>query len=162
METSDVRSIDAIRSLRGAVLELAHDWDLALQEIQFSTHRVQEHFATTLPAYWKNQTRVAEQSLAEAQNNLSRQTGIASGSTTPAISDSKNRVQLAKRRLAQCEEKQRAASKIAIQIEQASQELAGPVAEVLGHSSTTLPGAAEFLAKLIGHLDQYAEHPQPD
>jgi len=157
METSDVQSIDSIRSLRGAVLELGHDWDMAVQEIQFSTHRIKEHFTATLPAYWKSQTRAAEQSLAEAKNNLSRQAGVSSDGNSPATSEARQRVQLAKRRLALCEDKQRAALKIALQLEQACQELAGPIAEVLGHSSTTLPGAAGFLETLIGHLDQYAE-----
>ncbi len=157
METSDVRSIDAIRALRGAVLELGHDWDLALQQIRFSMHRVEEQFTTVLPAYWKSQSRVAEQTLAEAINNHSRQQGISSDGNAPALSEARHRVQVAKNRLSECEDKRRKAAKLAIQIELACQELAGPIAEVVDHSSNTLPTAADFLAKQIGFLDQYTE-----
>ena len=157
METSDVRSIEAIRALRGAVLELGHDWDLALQQIRFSMHRVEEQFTTILPAYWKSQTRAAEQTLAEAINNHSRQQGISADGNAPALSEARHRVQVAKNRLAVCEDKRRKAAKLAIQIELACQELAGPIAEVVDHSGTTLPNAADFLAKLIGFLDQYTE-----
>ena len=161
METSDVRSIDAIRDLRNAVLELGHNWDLALQQIRFSMHRVEEQFTTVLPAYWKSQTRAAEQTLAEAINNLSRQQGISSDGNAPALSEARHGVQVAKNRLSVCEDKSRKAAKLAIQIELACQELAGPIAEVVDHSGNTLPSAADFLAKLIGFLDQYTESTGP-
>ena len=95
--------------------------------------------------------------LSEALDNLSRQQGNSADGQAPAVSDAKQRVQLAKRRLVVCEGKFRAAKTIAVKIEQACQELQGPLAEIVGHVSVTLPGAAEKLAVLIGHLEQYAE-----
>jgi hypothetical protein len=157
METSDVRSIDSLRLLRGAVLELAHNWDLALQQIRFSMHRIEGHFASDMPNHWKHETRLAEQRLAEALDNLSRQQGNATDGNAPALTEAKQRVQLARRRLVLCEEKLRAAKKISIQIEQMCKDLSGPLAEVTAHVDLNLPGGAEKLARLIGHLDRYAE-----
>lgn len=157
MESSDVRSIESLRLLRNAVGELSNDWTIALQQIKSSMHRTQEHFLTIMPAYWKQQTRIAEQKLAEAQDNLSRQHGTSASGQAPAVTEAKQRVQAAKRRLNLCEEKFRLASKIAIQFDYACQELAGPIAEVVAHASVTLPNAAGDLAVLTGHLDRYAE-----
>jgi hypothetical protein len=157
METSDVRSIESLRMLRTAIGILANDWEVALQQIRASIHRTEDHFSNRMPEYWKNQTRAAEQKLSEALNNLSHQQGNASSGQAPAVTEAKQRVQLAKRRLADCEEKVRLAAKVAIQFETACQELAGPIAEVVGHTSVTLPNAAGHLAVLISHLDRYAE-----
>lgn len=157
METSDVRSIESLRTLRTAIGDLANDWDMALQQIRASIHRTEEHFSTRMPEHWKSQTRAAEQKLSEALNNLSHQQGNASSGQSPAVTEAKQRVQLAKRRLAVCEEKLRLAAKVAIQFEHACQELAGPIAEVVGHTNVTLPNAAGHLAVLISHLDRYVE-----
>jgi hypothetical protein len=161
MSTSDVRSIDSLRELRLAMRGLAHDWDQSIQQIRFSMHRVEEHFTTTLPNYWHDQTRKAEQKLAEATDNLSRQQGNATDGNAPAVTEAKQRVQKAKRRLALCEEKWRAAKRISLKMEQACTELAGPLAEVMAHAEVTLPRGAEDLASLIAHLDRYAETASP-
>jgi len=157
METSDVRSIDSLRSLHAAIVALGSRWDGATQQIRSSTHRIDEHFSNTMPAYWKQQTNVAGQTLAEAENNLSRQHGNNASGQAPALTEAKLRVQKAKRRLDQCETKYHLSRKIALQFDRMSQELAGPLAEVASHCENTLPHAAVELAALIGHLDRYAE-----
>lgn len=157
METSDVRSIESLRLLRIAMAELTHDWDASLQQIRFAMHRIQEHFSSVMPAYWNQQTRIAEQKLTEALNNLSGQQGNSGEGRAPAISEAKQRVQRARRRLEVCESKRRAAANVAIHIERACQELLGPVAEVTAHVNTTLPSASAKLATLVGHLERYAE-----
>lgn len=161
MATSDVRSIESLRWFRTAIGELEHNWDVSLQQIRSSMHRIQEHFSSTMPGYWKQRTRIAEQQLTEAMDNLTRQQGNSGEGRAPAISEAKQRVQKARRRLELCEAKQRKAANIAIHIERACQELLGPVAEVTGHVNTTLPNAALHLATLIGHLERYAEANAP-
>lgn len=160
MASSDVRSIDSLRGLRSAVLELAHDWDLSLQQIRFAMHRIEEHFGHVMPSYWKQETRLAEQRLTEAMDNLSRQQGNTTDGNAPALTEAKQRVQLARRRLAFCEEKSRTAKKISLQVEQMCKDLSGPLAEATGHVSVNLPAGAEKLAQWIGHLDRYAEKPR--
>jgi hypothetical protein len=157
MGNSDVQSIDSLRELQLAMRALAHDWDQSIQQIRFAMHRVEEHFTNTLPGYWKDQTRKAEQKLTEATDNLSRQQGNATDGHAPALTEAKQRVQKAKRRLTLCEEKWRAAKKISLKMEQACTELAGPLAEVMAHAEVTLPGGANALASLIAHLDRYAD-----
>ncbi|MGV3486938.1 MAG: hypothetical protein ACO1RT_21160 [Planctomycetaceae bacterium] len=162
MSTSDVRSIESLRSLHHAIGLLAHDWDGALQQLRRAAERVREHFAVEMPAYWKQQTRAAEQKLTQALDNLSSQQGNSTEGRAPSLSEAKQRVQLARRRLTLCEAKLRAANNIAIHIELACQELAGPLAEVSGQANTSLPNAALKLESLIGHLEQYAELSKPD
>jgi hypothetical protein len=160
METSDVRSIDALRDLKSHVIELSADWDLAIQQIKSTVQRVEGHFNTEMKAYWTQQTRQAEQKLAEAQNNLSRQQGNANTGQTPAVTEARQRVESMKRRLKLCEEKSRLAAQIAIHYERISRELAGPLADMTGHAATNLPMAASHLERFIGHLDRYTDRAQ--
>ncbi len=71
-DSSDVRSIDALRDLQASLLALSERWDGSLQQIKFTMHRVEEHFKHKMPTYWTQQLRLAEQKLTEAQDNLSR------------------------------------------------------------------------------------------
>ncbi len=157
MATSDVRSIDSLRNLKAGLVELAHQWDGSLQQIKVSLHRIEEHFSVERPAYWKKEVRKAEQTLTEAMDNLSSQQGNASDGNGPALSEARQRVQIAKRRLEWCEEKLRAAKRIAIQVDRICQEVAGPIADVSSHVEVSLPRAASTLAEWVGHLDRYTE-----
>jgi len=155
MDTSDVRSIDSLRDLKASLVLFASDSDNSVQQIRSSLHRVAEHFSVTMPAYWKQQTRIAEQKLSESLDNLSNQRGSSSQSASPSASDAKQRVDLATRRLKLCEEKQRLAHTVAIQFGHIQHTLAGPIAEVAAQATDILPAAAIHLATLIDHLDQY-------
>lgn len=159
-DSSDVRSIDALRELQASLLALAERWDGSLQQIKFTMHRVEEHFKHKMPTYWTQQLRLAEQKVTEAQDNLSRLRGTAGPDHAPAATEAKQRVNLCRRRLSLCEAKLRAARAVAAKVDGVSDDLSGPIAQGFQHVQVTLPGAARELSHLIEVLDQYHDRPR--
>ncbi len=160
MSSSDVRSIESLRRLREVLASLSGDWTEVLQQIRYTVRRIEEHFGSQWPAYWRRETTQAEASLSEAMDNLSRMQSTGSGASHPAT-EAEQRVHAARRRLAQCQAKQTLAKRAALATEKACQSLAGPLAEVSLHAEVNLPKAAAELATLIDHLDRYAAIESP-
>lgn len=156
MSTADVRSIDSLGQLRQTLLALSADWSDCLHQIKYAARRIEERFSTEVPAHWKHQVELAERSLSEALDNLSRYQTASSG-VSAGDSEARLRVNKAKRRLAFCQDKQRRAKQLAMSVQQVCQDLAGPVAEVTMHTDVNLPAAAAELARMIDLLSRYAE-----
>lgn len=156
MGSTDVRSLDALKHLRDSLLTLRGDWEEVLQQLRLSTERVREHFSLHWPAYWANQTQGAEVGLQQALDNLSRLRGGDPAQTYPAT-EAQQRVNVARRRLAHCQEMQGRAKRLAIVIDEAYRQLAGPLAELSQQVDVNLPRAAVELAAMIDHLSRYAE-----
>ncbi|HBJ34573.1 MAG TPA: hypothetical protein DDZ51_07380 [Planctomycetaceae bacterium] len=156
MTTSDVRSIDSLIRLRHTLVSLSGDWTDCLHQIKYAARRIEERFAVELPAYWTHQTALAERSLAESLDNLSRLQSTSTG-VSPGATEARMRVAKVQRRLAYCQEKVKRSRQLALAVEQACQDLSGPIAEVTMHSDVNLPAAAAELAHMIDHLSRYAE-----
>jgi hypothetical protein len=156
MSTSDVRSIDSLIRLRHTLISVSGDWTNCLHQIKNSARRIEERFSVEIPAYWKHQTALAERSLAESLDNLSRLQSTSAG-VSPGATEARMRVAKSRRRLAFCQEKEKRSRQLALTVEQACEELNGPIAEVAMHSEANLPAAAEELARMIDHLSRYAE-----
>lgn len=156
MSTSDVRSIDSLVRLRHTLISLSSDWTDCLHQIKYAATRIEDRFSVEMPAYWKHQAALAQRSLTESLDNLSRLQSTATG-VSPGETEASMRVAKVRRRLALCQQKEKRARQLALAIEQAQQELSGPVAEVSMHAEVNLPAAAEELARLIDHLSRYAE-----
>jgi hypothetical protein len=157
VSTSNVRSIECLASFKTGLVKLASDWDSATQEIRAATHRINNYFQDERPAYWRQETQLAERRLSEARDVLSRLTAeIRPGDAAPAT-EAKQRVAKAKRRLQLCQEKERVAKAWAIKISQHCDELLGPLADMTEHCQTLLPEAARELGAIVDKLLAYAE-----
>jgi len=156
MSTSDVRSIDSLVRLRHTLISLAGDWTDCVHQIKYAARRIEERFSVEMPAYWRHQAALAERSLTESLDNLSRLQSTAAG-VSPGATEARMRVAKVRRRLVVCQQKEKRARQLALAIEQACHELSGPVAEFSMHAEVNLPAAAEELARLIDHLSRYAE-----
>lgn len=168
MSTSDVRSIDSLIQLRHTLINLSGDWTDCLHQIKYAARRIHERFAVDLPAYWKHQTTLAERALTESLDNLSRLQSTSGGASpggsaggSPGATEARMRVAKVRRRLALCQAKEKRSRQLALAVEQACEELSGPIAEVAMHSEVNLPAAAAELARMIDHLSRYAEIQSP-
>ena len=157
MSTSNVRNIESLAAFHGGLNRLAGDWDKVLQEIRMMVHRTEDYFTHTRPAYWRDQTRLAERELNEAKENLSQKRASARSEDRPPATEAVQRVSKAERRLRLCQSKQRDAKAWAIEITQQCDEVLGPLADVAEHCDSLLPRAAQELASLIEQLRIYAE-----
>lgn len=156
MSTSDVRSIDSLLQLRHTLITLSGDWTDCLHQIKSAARRIETRFAVEIPAYWRHQAALAERSLTAALDRLSRLQSTSAGGL-PGATEARAQVAKARRRLVLCQEKEQRSRQLALTIEQACQELSGPIAEVTMHSEVNLPAAAAELARMIEHLNRYAE-----
>ena len=93
----------------------------------------------------------------EAKDSLSQKRSAARASDRPAATEAVKRVQLAERRLRDCEAKRREARKWALEIAKQCDDVLGPLADVVEHSEVILPSAAKELRGLIEQLKTYAQ-----
>lgn len=156
MGSTDVRSLDSLKQLRDSLLTLRGDWEEVLRQLRLGIERVREHFASHWPAYWSKQTQGAELGLQQALDNLSRLRGGDPAQSYPTT-EAQQRVNVARRRLARCQEMHGQAKRLAVVVDEACRRLAGPLAELSQHVDVHLPRAAVELAEMIDHLSRYAE-----
>lgn len=157
MSTSDVRSIESLVAFHSGLVKLGNNWDKVVQELRMTIHRADQYFSQTQPAYWRRQIQLAERELTEARDSLSQKLASTRPSDRPAATEAKKRVAMAERRLRLCQEKQRQARAIAIEISQQCDKVLGPLSDVGEQCEVYLPQAAAQLQTLIGQLKEYAE-----
>ncbi len=157
MSTSNVRNIDSLIRFHAGLKKLSDNWGQLAEEIQASIHRCDEFFSQSQPAYWRRQMQLAERELTEAKDSLAQKRAVARAGDRPAASEAVKRVRLAERRQRVCEDKQRAAKAIAIEIKQQCDRMLGPLSDLVEHCEVVLPHAAVKLQSLIDQLKLYAE-----
>ncbi|MCC9657715.1 hypothetical protein [Rhodopirellula halodulae] len=157
MTHSDVRDIDSLDQLRLAVERLADRLTLSSQALHATIHRVEEHFSIEQPAYWREQIRRAERELTAAQDQLSRKRStVRSGDRVPATEEFKI-VARWKTRLRFCQDRERLARRVAIELNQECEKVRGPIAALVEQGEVSLPKAAQRLLSLIDRLRAYQD-----
>ena len=157
MSHSNVRNIESLEAFHAGMIRLSSGWEQAIQEVRMMVHRAEEHFASERPAYWRQQTRLAERERNEARDDLVVKRSTIRAKDRPAATEAVKRLRVAEARLRICEEKQREAKKWALEIKRQCDELRGPMANVAEHCEALLPTAAAELRQLIEQLKLYAE-----
>jgi hypothetical protein len=162
VSTSNVRNIESLQAFHGGLIRLSENWDQTLQEVRMIVHRAEAYFSQDRPAYWRQQTRLAERELTESKDNLAQKRASIRPEDRPAATEAAKRVRVAEQRSRECEKKHRKAKTLAIEISQRCDDLLGPLADVLEHCEVLLPTAATELGTLIEQLRAYAEQGKQD
>ena len=157
MTASNVRNIESLEAFHAGLIRLSGEWDRSLQEIRMMIQRAETYFSHDRPAYWRNQTTLAERELTEAKENLSQKRAAVRPGDRPPATEAAQRVAKAERRLRDCEAKQREAKRWAIEMSKQCGDVLGPLADVVEHCEVLLPEAARELRTLIDQLRIYAE-----
>lgn len=106
--------------------------------------------------------QLAERELTEAKDSLQQKRSAVRASDRPAATEALKRVKIAERRMRTCQEKQRIAKAVSIEIKQQCDSMLGPLADLTDHCETVLPRAATKLRSLIDQLKAYAEQAEKD
>ena len=161
MSHADVHSIESLEDLLRAVDHLSERLMLQGYQLQAIVNQSQRHFGQNYPAYWRQQTRRAEQELSESLDRLSRKQSVSrSGESVPATEEKKQvarwktRVRLCRSRVDRCR-------KVALEIEQSGEKLKGPIADLLELAEVSLPNAAARLGDLVKRLQLYRDGANP-
>lgn len=158
---SHVRSIDALRNLRAALLQWAARLNDQTFEIDNEAKRALEWAKVDQPRYWRSEMAIAERRLQEAKDHLASTQATYGGRDRPPATEARKRVANLERRVRFCQQRAGACRRWADEIERAVERLAGALAALQQQSDSGLPSAANQLNQWIAALDRYADVAPP-
>ncbi len=156
--SANVRSLDAIRDFRSALivfLSQVADALLALQEQVFSAVDWVEN---EQPRYWDNEVLRAYDNVSEARIALetNRLRKEAFGHR-PSLAEEKAALEAAKRRLAYCQQKVEIVKQAGISLRHEADEFLGRLASLQSLVDGDLPKMIGMLERMIAAIESYTE-----
>ena len=150
-----VTSIDAIRDFKAALAIFEEEARSALSAIEMELRRATYLVRQELPAYWQNEIKRNRAELSQSRSDLSRKRISSHGEGGPGLSEPKENVREALRRLREAEVKIEVVRKWGFAVERAMQEYHG---KSLPLSDTLVGDLQRALAKLeaiVRTLNEY-------
>ena len=156
--SAEVRRVETIKRFRDHLVRYDQDLGQTLDAITASLHRLQTWIDQELPAYWNQQTRLAERALAEAEERLSQLTASVRPGDRPSATEAKQAVHQCRTRLRLCQDRQTKCRQIRLTLGCEMEKARGPLANVRQLAETDLPAAAGHLQTLLEQLHRYLEN----
>ena len=153
----NVRSIDALRDLRVATLELASRCGDISFDMRSETERAIQWVTQDAPQYWRHQRKLTERGFQEACDSLAAMQATVGGRDKPACTELKKRVRKLRARLQLCDEKLALCKRWAAEIERGASDMVTATTALQQQAETGLPVAAAQLETWIAALDRYTE-----
>lgn len=156
-----VRSIDALRDLRVAILQWASRLHEQTFELGSEAQRALQWATVEQPRYWRHEITLAERRLQEARDNLAATQATYGGRDRPPATEARKRVVDLERRVRFCQDRAGSCRRWAAEVERAVERLAGALAAMQQQGDCELPLAANQLNQWIEALDRYTEVAPP-
>lgn len=160
-QSANVRSLEAVREFRPALLAFAEDARAALETLRTEMHRTLEWIDHDRPAYWKEETRKSSDALSEARSQLSKKQVIAAGSDRAYAYDEKLALERAKKRMNVAWDKQKAVRQWSMKTHRATDEYATRLARLEHALHNAVPHAVGLVERMINALEAYASVGRP-
>lgn len=160
-ESANVRSLEAVREFRPAMLSFAEDARAALESLRTEVHRTVEWIDHDRPAYWKEETRKSSDAVSEARSALSKKQVIGAGSDRQYDHDEKIALARAKKRFETAMEKQKAVRQWGIKTHRATDEYMTKLSRLEHMLNNDAPRAIGLLERMILALEAYASVGRP-
>ena len=154
---SDVRSIDALRNLQGAVTKLGEHWQDNVTQMRQIAYRFQEQIQIERKQYWTSQMQLAERNLQAAREAMLR-ANLANSDDGVRNTEAEILVAKAKRRVRVCLQKLSACKRIARETDRVVDRFVGELGAMSEMAESGLPNSANRLALWIDALDVYADN----
>lgn len=158
---ANLTSIEALRTLRGALAEFSSEVSAALVALDLEGRRPVEWIDSDRPRYWPAQVQKASNELSEARLALQRCELTIDGDETRYCYDERKALEKAKRRLRLCEEKVQAVKRWRMRIHKEVQEFQVQIAKLKGYVEHDLVQAMAALGRMAEALDKYTQQPVP-
>jgi hypothetical protein len=158
---ANVRSLDAIRYFRPAVIRFEDDVSAALTGLRTELNRTLQWLDHECPAYWQQQIRAGFDKVAETRTQLSRKQMITVAGRHSDCIDEKKAHARAKERLEEAQAKLRLCRQWSIKAHRASDEYNARLGRVEQSLSQTLPRMQAILEKIILALEAYSAVDRP-
>lgn len=155
MSQANVRSVDAIKDFKIALINFQEDARNALGGVEMEIRHVRNWLERDQLAYWKAQVKRCNELVAEARTELHRRKLSQGNSDAVSDADQKEALRLAQRKLREAEEKVERIKKWVPVLEHAISEYHSQ-AQPLGDSlAGRLVGSLALLDRMITAVEQY-------
>jgi hypothetical protein len=157
MSSANVKSIDALRDFRTALVTFAEGADQTLSSVNVEIARMIDWLQHDQLKYWQHEHRRREDAVGEARADLNRCLMSKGAGEGGQCSDQKKALDKAKRRLAEAEDKLEKVKHWSRAIEQEVSEYRGPAQQLGNMLVADLPKAFAVLDRKVAMLEAYAD-----
>ncbi|MEQ8849705.1 hypothetical protein [Botrimarina sp.] len=158
---AQVRSFDAIVSVRDELSRFSQRAGDGLDEIAGEIRRVIDWVEHDRPAYWKRRVARAYDEVSEARNELNRRLMYRVADEPPACAEEKAALARAQAHLAYCQDKQSRVREWVSELRHELHEYQGRVAHLKTMAETEAPKAVAMLDRALASLERYASAGPP-
>lgn len=161
---ANVRSLDAIRYFRPALVRFEDEAASAVSAIRQELNRTLDWLDHDCPAYWQQQARRAFDEVAQARSQLMRRKIITVAGHRPDCIEEEKELRKAQRRLETVQQKIQTVRQWSIKAHRAADEHAGDVGQFERALAHDVPQMLALLDRIITALEAYAtaSRPSPD
>jgi hypothetical protein len=152
---ANVRSLDAIRYFRPAVVRFDDDVKAALTGLRTELNRTIQWLDHDCPAYWQQQIRNGFDSVAEARTQLSRRQMMTVAGRHPDCIDEKKALSRAKQQLELAQEKLRLCRQWSIKAHRAADEYSSRIGRAEQAMAQGVPRMLAILERIMVALEEY-------
>lgn len=156
MSQANVRSTEAIKQFKNALLAYAEDGRVALGAMEMEIRQVRNWLERDQYTYWNAQAKRAREKIAEARTELNRRRLSQSNSDAVSDSDQKEALRIAKQRLEDAEDKIERIKRWRPIFEHALSEYHSQSQPLSDRLSGGLAGSFAVLERMIVALEEYA------
>jgi len=158
---ANVRSLDAIRYFRPAVIRFEDDVAAALTGLRTELNRTLQWLDHDCPAYWQQQVRSGFDNVAEARTQLARRHMMTVAGRHPDCIDEKKALGRAKENLELAQDKLRLCRQWSIKAHRAADEYNSRIGRVEQSMSQNLPRMKVILERIVEVLESYSASERP-
>jgi len=161
-DQADVKSIDTLAFVKGALAGFVHDANQALAEVELQGQRAIDWICVDQAAYWKAEIRRAADQVNQAMKDLEHcRTFKKTGDSTPACVEEKKALDKAKQRLARAEAKAEAVRRWTPVVQQQYRETCVRLVRFRDITDVECPKAMAQLERMLKALDAYRATTSP-
>jgi hypothetical protein len=157
MTAANVTSIDALKSVKAALVQFCADVESALVAMELEARRPVDWIEGDRARYWPQQARRASDLVQEARQTLDRCLVRVSSEDRSSCYDEKKAFEKAKRRLQLAEDKSRIVHRWSSEMQKASEDFTMQVARLRSYLETDLVKAIATADRMAAALDRYVE-----
>lgn len=153
--SANVRSLDAIESVRAALLAFRNDLDQAVTMIDLDIRRMLDWLEHDRPGYWRRQVREAQDGVTQARAALHRCLMYPINDERPSCYEERAELKKAEARQAYCDEKSERLRHWIREIRHEVFEYEGRIGQMGEIIEYDVPRAVAILDRLLVHLHDY-------
>ncbi len=160
--SAQVRSVDAIEAFRGALARFEQRAQDALEALSGETRRAADWLQHDRPAYWKEQTRLADDAVQQAKIDVQHCLMYPVADERPACREERANLRRAQTRSDYCREKNELVKHWKRQFHHELFEYEGRIGHLRRMLETELPQARTRLQQIVRRLDAYQIERPPE